>query len=48
MTDFTTHDLDTAPTAAKPFLEDVAKRGLPWHVIDVPAGAQDDLFAVET
>jgi len=33
---------------ARPFLEDVAKRGLPWHVIDVPAGKQDDLFAVET
>ena len=33
---------------AKPFLEDVAKRGLPWHVIDVPASKQDDLFAVET
>lgn len=33
---------------AKPFLEDVAKRGLPWHVIDVPTGKQDDLFGVET
>jgi saccharopine dehydrogenase (NAD+, L-lysine-forming) len=33
---------------AKPFLEDVAKRGLPWHVIDVKPGDQDELFAVET
>lgn len=33
---------------AKPFLEDVAKRGLPWHVIDVDGGDQEDLFAVET
>jgi saccharopine dehydrogenase (NAD+, L-lysine-forming) len=33
---------------AKPFLEDVAKRGLPWHVIDVNPGDQDELFAVET
>jgi saccharopine dehydrogenase (NAD+, L-lysine-forming) len=33
---------------AKPFLEDVAARGLPWHVIDVPTGKQDDLFDVAT
>jgi saccharopine dehydrogenase (NAD+, L-lysine-forming) len=33
---------------SKPFLEDVAKRGLPWHVIDVDGGDQEDLFAVET
>ena len=33
---------------AKPFLEDVAQRGLPWHVIDVDGGDQEDLFAVET
>jgi saccharopine dehydrogenase (NAD+, L-lysine-forming) len=33
---------------AKPFLEDVAQRGLPWHVIDVAAGDQEELFAVET
>jgi len=33
---------------AKPFLEDVAKRGLPWHVKDVSADDQADLFAVET
>ena len=25
-----------------------AKRGLPWHVIDVDGGDQEDLFAVET
>ena len=33
---------------AKPFLEDVAQRGLPWHVIDIVPGDQDELFAVET
>ncbi|MGV6820745.1 MAG: saccharopine dehydrogenase family protein, partial [Parvularcula sp.] len=33
---------------AKPFLEDVAKRGLPWQVMDVSAEDQADLFAVET
>ncbi|MGC6499319.1 MAG: saccharopine dehydrogenase family protein [Henriciella sp.] len=33
---------------ARPFLEDVAKRGLPWHVIDVDTADQEPLFAVET
>ena len=33
---------------AKPFLEDVAKRGLPWHVKDVDYGDQVPLFEVET
>ena len=33
---------------AKPFLEDVEQRGLPFHVVDVPAGKQDALFSVET
>ncbi len=32
----------------EPFLADVARRGLPWHVIDVRAGDQDELFAVRT
>ncbi len=31
---------------ARPFLEDVARRGLPWHVIDVASADQADLFAV--
>ena len=33
---------------ARPFLEDVAKRGLPFHVIDLPAEAQQALFSVES
>ena len=33
---------------AKPFLDDVAARGLPWHVIDVSDADQAALFAVET
>lgn len=33
---------------AKPFLDDVAERGLPWHVLDVQNDDQADLFAVVT
>ena len=33
---------------AKPFLEDVAVRGLPWHVMDVSETDQTDLFGVKT
>lgn len=33
---------------AKPFLEDVAKRGLPWHILDVKDGDHAELFAVKT
>jgi len=33
---------------ARPFLEDVAKRGLPWHVIDVDTADQEPLFTVKT
>ncbi len=33
---------------SKPFLEDVAARGLPWHVIDVSDEDQAALFGVET
>lgn len=33
---------------AKPFLEDVAARGLPWHVMDVSNEDQADLFGVKT
>jgi len=33
---------------AKPFLEDVAARGLPWQVMDVSHEDQTELFEVET
>ncbi len=33
---------------ARPFLDDVAKRGLPWHVIEVSDEDQAALFGVET
>jgi len=33
---------------AKPFLDDVARRGLPTTIVDLEPGAQDELFAVET
>ena len=33
---------------AKPFLDEVAKQGLPWHVKSVAAKDQKELFAVET
>ncbi|WP_373007926.1 saccharopine dehydrogenase family protein [Hyphomonas sp.] len=33
---------------AKPFLDDVAKRGLPTTIVDLEPGAQDELFAVKT
>jgi saccharopine dehydrogenase (NAD+, L-lysine-forming) len=33
---------------AKPFLEDVAARGLPWHVIDVKNENQAELFQTST
>ncbi|MEL7129584.1 MAG: saccharopine dehydrogenase family protein [Pseudomonadota bacterium] len=29
---------------ARPFLEDVARRGLPWHVLDVTGGTHTELF----
>lgn len=33
---------------AKPFLEDVAKRGLPWHVLDVEGDAHAELFTINS
>lgn len=33
---------------AKPFLDDVAARGLPWHVLDLGDEDQAELFAVDT
>ena len=33
---------------AKPFLDDVAKRGLPTTIVDLEPGAQDELFSVKT
>lgn len=32
----------------RPFLDEVAKQGLPWHMRDLEASEQADLFAVET
>jgi saccharopine dehydrogenase (NAD+, L-lysine forming) len=33
---------------SKPFMDEVAKQGLPWHVVDMKAGDQKELFAVKT
>lgn len=33
---------------AKPFLDELAKQGLPWHVKELAANEQSDLFAVRT
>jgi saccharopine dehydrogenase (NAD+, L-lysine forming) len=33
---------------SKPFLDELAKQGLPWHVIELAPGDQSDLFAVKT
>ena len=33
---------------SKPFMDEIGKQGLPWHLADVPAGAQAELFAVKT
>ena len=32
----------------RPFLDELAKQGLPWHMRDLEASEQADLFAVET
>jgi carboxyaminopropylagmatine dehydrogenase len=32
----------------RPFLDELAKQGLPWHVRDLEASEQADLFAVDT
>ena len=33
---------------SKPFMDEIGKQGLPWHVADLDAGAQKELFAVRT
>ena len=32
----------------EPFLDEVARQGLPWHVRELAAGDQKELFAVKT
>jgi saccharopine dehydrogenase (NAD+, L-lysine-forming) len=32
----------------RPFLEELGKQGLPWHVRDLAPSEQADLFAVAT
>ena len=33
---------------SKPFMDEIGKQGLPWHVAELAPGAQADLFAVKT
>ncbi len=33
---------------SKPFMDEIGKQGLPWHVRDLAPGAQAELFAVKT
>ena len=33
---------------SKPFMDEIGKQGLPWHVRDLAPGAQKDLFDVKT
>ena len=33
---------------SKPFMDEIAKQGLPWHVLDLKASDQKDLFKVKT
>ena len=33
---------------SKPFLDELSKQGLPWHVKELAANEQDELFAVKT
>jgi saccharopine dehydrogenase (NAD+, L-lysine forming) len=33
---------------SKPFMDEIAKQGLPWHIVDLKAGDQKDLFKVKT
>ncbi len=34
--------------SSKPFMEEIAKQGLPWHVFDLKMSDQKDLFKVKT
>jgi saccharopine dehydrogenase (NAD+, L-lysine forming) len=33
---------------SKPFMDEIGKQGLPWHMAELKAGEQKDLFAVKT
>lgn len=33
---------------SKPFMDEIAKQGLPWHVVDLKVSDQKELFAVKT
>ena len=33
---------------SKPFMDEIGKQGLPWHVVDLKAADQKDLFKVKT
>ena len=32
----------------EPFMDEIAKQGLPWHVVDLKASDQKELFKVKT
>jgi saccharopine dehydrogenase (NAD+, L-lysine forming) len=34
--------------SSKPFMDEIGKQGLPWHVVDLKAADQKDLFKVKT
>jgi saccharopine dehydrogenase (NAD+, L-lysine forming) len=33
---------------SKPFMDEIGKQGLPWHMAELNPGDQKDLFAVKT
>ena len=33
---------------SKPFMDEIGKQGLPWHLIEVKKGDQKELFQVKT
>jgi saccharopine dehydrogenase (NAD+, L-lysine-forming) len=33
---------------SKPFMDEIGKQGLPWHLRELKADEQSDLFAVKT
>ncbi len=33
---------------SKPFMDEIGKQGLPWHMAELKAGEQKDLSAVKT
>jgi saccharopine dehydrogenase (NAD+, L-lysine-forming) len=33
---------------SKPFMDEIGKQGLPWHVKDLKKSDQEDLFKVKT